>query len=235
MDNKQLPKHIAIIMDGNGRWARKHNLPRTAGHRKGITRIREIVRAAREMGIKFLTLFAFSHENWDRPKREISMLMRALDIFLRRELKDIEKNNIRLIIIGRQQPIPEYLQKRITNAQERTKDNKGLTLVVAFNYGSRQEIIDAVRRFTVSVINKKNKLEDLDENLFSKFLYTADIPDPDLLIRTSGEIRISNFLLWQLSYSELYFLNKYWPDFDKNDLYKAVLSYQKRERRFGSI
>ena len=235
MDNKQLPKHIAIIMDGNGRWARKHNLPRTAGHRKGITRIREIVRAASEMGIKFLTLFAFSHENWNRPKREISMLMRALDNFLRGELKDIEKNNIRLIIIGRKHPIPEYLQKRIAHAEKRTKDNTGITVMVALNYGSRQEIIDAVRGFTLSVINNKNKLEDLDESLFAKFLYTAGIPDPDLLIRTSGEIRISNFLLWQLSYSELYFVNKHWPDFDKSDLYKAVLSYQKRERRFGGI
>jgi undecaprenyl diphosphate synthase len=235
MDNKQVPKHIAVIMDGNGRWAREHNLPRVAGHAKGITRIREIVRAASEMGVKFLTLFAFSHENWNRPKKEISMLMRALDNFLRLELKEIEKNNIRLIIIGRQHPIPEYLKKRIANAEERTKGNKGFTLIVAFNYGSRQEIIDAIKKFTDSVINKKNKLEDLDESLFAKFLYTADIPDPDLLIRTSGEIRISNFLLWQLSYSELYFLNKYWPDFDKNDLYKAVLDYQKRERRFGNI
>jgi undecaprenyl diphosphate synthase len=199
MDNKQLPKHIAIIMDGNGRWAREHNLPRVAGHAKGITRVREIVRAASEMGVKFLTLFAFSHENWNRPKKEISMLMRALDNFLRLELKEIEKNNIRLIIIGRQHPIPEYLQKRIANAQERTKDNKGFTLIVAFNYGSRQEIIDAIKKFT------------------------------------SGEIRISNFLLWQLSYSELYFLNKYWPDFDRNDLYEAVLDYQKRGRRFGGL
>ena len=163
------------------------------------------------------------------------MLMRALDRFLSHELKEIDRNDIRLKIIGRKDPIPQYLQRRIAHAQEYTKDNQGLTLIVALNYGSRQEIVDAVKKVTDAVLKKEIRLDDLDEGSFGNFLYTAGIPDPDLLIRTSGEIRISNFLLWQLSYSELYFLDKYWPDFSKDDLSEAILDYQKRNRRFGQI
>lgn len=235
MDREIIPQHIAIIMDGNGRWAKERNLPRSAGHRMGISRIKQIVRQASKIGIRYLSLFAFSNENWKRPKREISMLMRALDRFLSHELKEIDRNDIRLKIIGRKDPIPQYLQRRIAHAQEYTKDNQGLTLIVALNYGSRQEIVDAVKKVTDAVLKKEIRLDDLDEGSFGNFLYTAGIPDPDLLIRTSGEIRISNFLLWQLSYSELYFLDKYWPDFSKDDLSEAILDYQKRNRRFGQI
>ena len=235
MDREIIPQHIAIIMDGNGRWAKERNLPRSAGHRMGISRIKQIVRQASKIGIRYLSLFAFSNENWKRPKREISMLMRALDRFLSHELNEIDRNDIRLKIIGRKDPIPQYLQRRIAHAQEYTKDNQGLTLIVALNYGSRQEIVDAVKKVTDAVLKKEIRLDDLDEGSFGNFLYTAGIPDPDLLIRTSGEIRISNFLLWQLSYSELYFLDKYWPDFSKDDLSEAILDYQKRNRRFGQI
>lgn len=235
IDKENIPKHVAIIMDGNGRWASRRGLPRTAGHSRGISRIKEIVKAAREIGIKYLTLFAFSNENWNRPKREVDMLMRSLDNFLSKELQELDKNNIRLIIIGRSHPIPEYLQQRIRYVQDHTKDNTGLTLIIALNYGARQEILDATRKLTISVIQGRQDLDGLNETVFSKFLYTADLPDPDLLIRTSGELRISNFLLWQISYAELHFLNKYWPDFNKQDLKSAISEYQKRERRFGQV
>lgn len=234
-EETSLPQHIAIIMDGNGRWAKQRGLPRNAGHRKGISRIKEIIKAARELGIKYLTLFAFSHENWDRPQREVDMLMRALDNFLKKELANLNKDNIRLRVIGRDSPIPLYLQERIKSAQEDTRDNSGLTLIIALNYGARQEIVDAVRRYAAAVARQEESLELLDETRFSQFLYTAKIPDPDLLIRTSGELRISNFLLWQLSYSELYFLDKFWPDFSRQDLVEAIDVYQRRERRFGRI
>jgi undecaprenyl diphosphate synthase len=234
-DRNNIPAHIAIIMDGNGRWAKERNLPRTAGHHKGISRIKEIVKAARELKIRYLTLFAFSTENWQRPKSEVSMLMRALDNFLKNELEEMDSNNIRLLVIGRDKPIPDYLRKRIKYAQEYTQDNTGLTLIVALNYGARQEIVDAVKKFTLSVIQGNQNLDDLNEQNFPQFLYSASIPDPDLLIRTSGEFRISNFLLWQISYTELYFVDKYWPDFDKEDLQQAISKYQNRERRFGHI
>lgn len=222
-------------MDGNGRWAKARNLPRTAGHHQGISRIREVVKAASNMGIKYLTLFAFSTENWDRPKREVNMLMRYLDNFLTRELKDLDKNNIRLRIIGRAQPIPEFLLKKIKLAQEHTSGNTGMTLVIALNYGSRQEIVDAVKKFVLEFNEGRRDLQSFDEEMFSGFLYTSDIPDPDLLIRTSGEIRVSNFLLWQISYAELCFVDKHWPDFNERDLESAIEDYQKRERRFGRI
>jgi undecaprenyl diphosphate synthase len=236
MTNKNnIPKHIAIIMDGNGRWANEKHLPRTAGHRVGIDRVKEIVKAAGELGVSVLTLFAFSSENWTRPKREIDMLMRSLSNFLSSQIKDLIKNNIKLITIGRKEPIPEYLQNKIMEAQEKTKHNSGLTVVLALNYGSRQEIVDAVKKFSLAVVDGKENIDDLDVDRFSQYLYTAGLPDPDLLIRTSGEMRISNFLLWQLSYAELYFPKKYWPDFRKQDLNKAIRAYQKRERRFGGI
>jgi len=235
IDKNNIPRHVAIIMDGNGRWASQRGLPRTAGHNEGIKRVKEIVRAATEFGVEVITFFAFSTENWMRPKREISMLMRSLNYFLDREVKELNKHNVRLKIIGREGPIPETLIKKLRESELKTQDNKGITMVLALNYGSRQEIVDAAKKFSHDVLRRSLAIEDLDEEKFSKYLYASDLPDPDLLIRTSGEMRISNFLLWQLSYAELYFLKKYWPDFKKEDFYKAIEEYQKRERRFGGI
>lgn len=235
IDKNNIPKHIAIIMDGNGRWAKDKGLPRTAGHREGVKRVKEIVKAAAEFGVKALTLFAFSSENWTRPRSEINMLMRYLDNFLVREVRQMHKNNIRFMVIGKSEPLPARIQKRIKDAQAMTKDNTGLKVVLALNYGSRQEIIDAVKKFASLVYNEGANIQDLEVENFSQYLYTKDLPDLDLLIRTSGEMRISNFLLWQVSYSELYFPKKLWPDFGKEDLEIAIAEYQKRERRFGKI
>jgi len=222
-------------MDGNGRWAKDKGLPRTAGHREGIKRIKEIIKTASQLGIKVVTLFAFSTENWSRPRREIDMLFRSLNNFLAREINSLHKNNIRFIVIGKDDPLPNYIQSKLKEVQDKTKDNTGLILTLALNYGSRQEIVDAVKKFAHSVKEGKSDPEDLDVNKFSGYFYTAGLPDPDLLIRTSGEMRLSNFLLWQLAYTELYFPKKYWPDFKGRDLEKAIKVYQNRERRFGGI
>ena len=231
----KVPQHVAIIMDGNGRWAKSRGLPRTLGHRKGIQRVKEVIRSAGELGIKVITLFAFSTENWSRPPAEISVLMRFLDAFLEKEVRELVKNNVKLVVIGKNEPLPEGILKKLKSAQERTAGNTGLTVCLALNYGSRQEIIDAAVRFAQRVAKGDIQAEALDSSLFSEFLYTAGIPDPDLLIRTSGEMRISNFLLWQLSYAELYFPKKYWPDFGREDLVAAIRAYQGRKRRFGGI
>ena len=222
-------------MDGNGRWARQRALPRSAGHKQGIERVKEIVNACADLGVQVVTFFAFSTENWSRPKKEVDMLIRYLNNFLAREIKKLDKKNIRFISIGRDDPIPEYLQKKIREAKEQTKDNTGLTVVLALNYGARQEIVDAVKKFTDAFLRREADINDLDVDTFSKYLYTAGIPDPDLLIRPSGEKRISNFLLWQLSYAELYFPKKFWPDFNRSELEVAIEEYQKRGRRFGGI
>ena len=235
LDKNNIPKHVAIIMDGNGRWAKERGLARSAGHHAGINRVKEVIKAASELGIKVVTLFAFSTENWSRPEKEVSLLMHALNNFLDRQINELDKNNIKLMVIGQEKPIPQYLLAKIKKAKERTQGNTGLLFVLALNYGSRQEIVDAVKKFTNAVIKDKANLEDLDMENFSNYLYTAGLPDPDLLIRTSGQMRISNFLLWQLSYTELYFPRKYWPDFGKEDLEKAIDIYQRRERRFGKI
>ncbi len=235
MTQNNIPKHVAIIMDGNGRWAQKRGLPRVVGHRQGINQVREIIKAADELGVKTLTIFAFSAENWQRPKREVDMLMHAFNNFLDRESADLDKNNISFRVIGRGAPLPQQLLEKISETENRTKDNSGLTLVLALNYGSRQEIVDALKKITASVINGETKPEDLNSENFGNYLYTAGLPDPDLLIRTGAEMRISNFLLWQISYAELYFCDKYWPDFGKEDFKKAIQEYQKRERRFGRI
>lgn len=235
LDRNNIPKHIAIIMDGNGRWAKEKNLPRNVGHRQGIERIKEIVEAAQDMGIKVLTFFAFSTENWNRPKKEVDALMRYLNNFLDREISKLNKKNVRFIAIGQEEPIPKYLQKKIREAEVKTKNNSGLVVVLALNYGARQEIIEAVKKFLDSVQRGKEKIENLNIEKFNQYLYTTGLPDPDLLIRTSGELRISNFLLWQISYAELYFPKKYWPDFSRDDLREAIQEYQRRERRFGNI
>lgn len=222
-------------MDGNGRWAKEKGLPRTAGHRAGIERIKEIVNAASELGIKVITFFAFSTENWLRPKKEVDMLMRALNNFLEREIKELDKNNIRFKVIGGGGPMPNYLQAKIKEAENKTKGNTGLTVILALNYGARQEIVEAAKKFAGAVSKGEASIESLGVDEFSRYFYTAGLPDPDMLIRTSGEMRISNFLLWQISYAELYFPKIYWPDFRKQELEEAIEVYQTRERRFGGL
>ncbi len=234
-DNLKVPRHVAFIMDGNGRWAKAKGLGRTAGHREGIERVREIIRGASGLGIEVVTFFAFSTENWSRPRSEVSILMRFLDRFLSQEIKVLHKNNMRFTVIGRGNPIPKYLQTKIKQSQEKTKNNTGLRVVLALNYGGRQEIVDAAKKFAQAVLEKKAEINSLEAEEFSRYFYQADIPDPDLLVRTSSEMRISNFLLWQLSYTEFYFSPKYWPDFGIAELKEAVREYQKRSRRFGGL
>lgn len=235
MENKIIPRHIAVIMDGNGRWAKEKNLPRTAGHLEGIKRVKEIVRQAATLRVKVLTLFAFSNENWDRPKKEVDMLMRSLCKFLDKEIKELDRNNVCFKVIGRDDPLPEYVRAKLREAKCHTSDNSGLVLVLALNYGARQEIVDAARNLARQAIEGRVNIESFKDDDFRDYLYTAGLPDPDLLIRTSGEMRISNFLLWQISYAELYFTQKYWPDFKKDDLELAIEEFNRRERRFGKV
>jgi undecaprenyl diphosphate synthase len=235
IDISNIPKHVAIIMDGNGRWARERNLPRIFGHREGIKRVKEIVKVASGLGVKVVTFFAFSSENWSRPKKEIEALMRFLNNFLDKEIRELDKNNIRFLVIGKEDHLPQAIVSKIKQAQNQTEDNSGMTMALALNYGSRQEIIEAVKKACKAAKNGELNLEELSEEDFSRYLYTCGLPDPDLFIRTSGEMRISNFLLWQLSYAELYFAKKYWPDFKEDDFKRAIAEYQKRERRFGGI
>lgn len=235
MSIQNIPRHIAIIMDGNGRWAQEKGLPRIAGHREGIQRVKELIQAAADAGVQVLTLFAFSTENWQRPKAEVAMLMRSLDSFLARNAGLLMKNNIALNVIGRREPIDQKILARIDDVVARTRNNTRLTLCLALNYGSRQELVDAVKAIAGRVADKSIAPEIIDENTITQSLYTAGLPDPDLLIRTSGEQRISNFLLWQLSYAELYFTKKYWPDFKSDDLLRAIKQFQKRDRRFGKV
>ncbi|MCX5705287.1 MAG: isoprenyl transferase [Candidatus Omnitrophica bacterium] len=235
IDKNNLPKHVAIIMDGNGRWAKEKGLGRIAGHLEGIERVRDTVNTAAELGIKALTFFAFSTENWSRPKSEVSMLMRYLNNFLDREVKKLHKNNIRFRVIGRAAPLPKQVLNKISKSEELTRNNTGLIMILALNYGSRQEIADAAKRIAVDVLKGRVDTSEINEDLFSGYLYTAGIPDPDLLIRTSGEMRISNFLLWQLSYAEFYFPKVYWPDFKRPYFEEAIKEYQLRERRFGGV
>jgi len=232
---ERIPSHVAIIMDGNGRWAKERGLPRIAGHRAGAEAVRRVVRAAGEFGIKVLTLYAFSTENWKRPRAEVEALMNLLRTYLRRELDELNRNNVRLQSIGRTEELPRMVQEELARAEEATKDNTGLILNLALNYGGRVEILDAVRALVKDATEGKVKVEDIDEELFGSYLYTRGLPDPDLLIRTSGEMRVSNFLLWQISYAELYFTPVYWPDFTREHLLEAILDYAKRERRFGTI
>jgi undecaprenyl diphosphate synthase len=235
MQDSKIPQHVAFIMDGNGRWAKERGLGRTAGHREGVKRVKEIIRSAFDLGIKVVTFFAFSTENWSRPKSEVTVLMRYLDNFLGQEIKQLHKNNVRFTVIGRANPIPKYLQAKIKQAQEMTKGNTGLRVILALNYGGRQEIVDAAKKFARDVLKEKLDPGSLNVQEFARYFYTADIVDPDLLIRTSNEMRVSNFLLWQLSYSEFYFSHKCWPDFTIDELKDAIREYQKRERRFGGL
>jgi undecaprenyl diphosphate synthase len=239
MDNKEqlikekLPRHVAIIMDGNGRWAKRRALARIRGHQKGMEAVKEVVKSCRELGIQALTLYAFSQENWKRPKTEIKGLMRLLKTFIRSELAALKKNNIQVKSIGHLERLPEDVQTVVQDAIAVTKDNSGMVLNVALSYGGRDEILRAVARIVKKARSNNLSPAEINEEMFSRELYTAGQPDPDLLIRTSGEMRISNFLLWQLAYTELYVTEVLWPDFKKQDLYKALIDYQNRQRRFG--
>lgn len=229
----EIPTHIAIIMDGNGRWAKRRGLPRVAGHREGVKSVRDVVEACAQLGVKYLTLFAFSTENWRRPRQEVDTLMKLLIRTLRTETENLHKNDIKLMAIGDIESLPVEVQKELKEAIEKTKNNKRMILNLALSYSGRWEIIEAVRDIARDVKDGKIKVEDINDKLFSRYLRTAGIPDPDLLIRTSGEYRISNFLLWQIAYTELYICDCLWPDFRRKHLYEAIRDYQKRERRFG--
>ncbi|MCK4577418.1 MAG: isoprenyl transferase [Candidatus Marinimicrobia bacterium] len=230
-----LPGHIAIIMDGNGRWARKQGLPRVAGHKAGVVSVREITRAAGELGIAILTLYTFSSENWKRPRAEVDALMRLLVSTIRAEVEDLLSNNVRLTAIGRLEELPTVAQREFEAAMEATAGNSGLNLNLALSYGGRQEILDGVRQLARDVQAGKLAPDDISREVFSACLYTADLPDPDLIIRTGGEARLSNFLIWQSAYSELVITDAMWPEFRRRELYNAIEVYQQRERRFGKI
>ena len=235
IDKESLPKHVAIIMDGNGRWAKQRGNKRIFGHKGGVQAVRSVVEAAGEIGIKYLTLYAFSTENWKRPKMEVNALMSLFISAVKNETENLMKNNVRMKAIGNLTNLPAKVQKNLFEIIEGTKNNTGLTLILALSYSSRQEIKDTIIKISNNVINNKISVEDINEELVSKYLQTSEIPDPELLIRTSGEYRISNFLLWQISYSELYFTDVLWPDFTKEHFFEAICNYQHRERRFGKI
>ena len=230
---ERLPKHIAIIMDGNGRWAKQRGNARIFGHKNAMKAVREVCEGCAELGVGYLTLYAFSTENWNRPKMEVMGLMDLLVTAINTETDTLIKNNIRLNAIGRLTDLPEKVRTNLLEAIDRTKANTGLTLTLALSYSSKVELVDAIRKIAQDVESGTIAADNIDDSVVSQNLYTAGMPDPDLLIRTSGEYRISNFMLWQLAYSELYFTPTFWPDFDKEELYKAIVDYQQRERRFG--
>jgi len=233
INKDNLPKHLAIIMDGNGRWAKQKGLIRALGHESGTKSVRTTVEACARLGIENLTLYAFSTENWNRPKFEVDTLMKLLINSLKKELKTLQDNNIRLNTIGNISMLPKTAQKKLQEVIENTKDNSRMVLTLALSYGSREEILNAVKNISEKVKNNIISIDTIDESIINEHLYTHDIPDVDLLIRTSGEHRISNFLLWQIAYAELYFTDVLWPDFKEEDLFEAIINYQKRERRFG--
>ncbi|OGX61004.1 MAG: isoprenyl transferase [Paenibacillus sp. RIFOXYA1_FULL_44_5] len=235
LNSDNIPKHIAIIMDGNGRWAKERNLPRAAGHHSGMKNVKKIAIAANDMGVKILTLYAFSTENWKRPKEEVDYLMKLPSEFFPLEIDDLMQNNVRIQMMGWEQALPEHTRRTVEEAVNRTRGNTGLILNFALNYGSRYEMINGIKHLAQDVENGKINVEQINEALFSQYLFTKDMPDPDLIIRTSGEFRISNFMLWQMAYSELYFTECYWPGFSVNHLEEAISDYQKRSRRYGGI
>ncbi|MBR9846710.1 MAG: isoprenyl transferase [Algicola sp.] len=229
----RLPKHVAIIMDGNGRWAKQKGMLRVIGHENGTKSVREIVEASAEIGIKHLTLYAFSTENWKRPKLEVQTLMKLLVKSLKKEIKTLQDNNIKLSAIGNLEDLPKKAHTELLEVINKTKSNTHMTLTLALSYGSREEMVNTIKKIAMNVKNNIISVESIDESIINKHLYTQNLPDVDLLIRTSGEHRISNFLLWQIAYAELYFTDILWPDFTKQDLYEALINYQNRERRFG--
>lgn len=233
IDRSRLPEHVAVIMDGNGRWAKQRNLDRSMGHVEGVNTVRRITETASELGVKYLTLYTFSTENWNRPKEEVDALMNLIVVAIERETPDLIKNNVRLTMVGDIDRMPEFAATRLRKCMDDTSHCTGLTLILALSYSSRWEIIEACKSIASQVKSGEIAVDDITDELFSKNLATKDIPDPDLLIRTAGDYRISNYLLWQIAYSELYFTQVYWPDFSKEDFYAAVIDYQSRERRFG--
>lgn len=230
-----LPRHIAIIMDGNGRWAKKRGLPRVAGHSEGVKSVRDVVEACAQLGIEYLTLFAFSTENWKRPKDEVSTLMKLLLKTLQAETDELHKNNIRLGVIGNVESLPESVQNQLKEAIKKTEKNKRLNLILALSYSGRWDILQATHKIADDILHKKLEKSEINDETFKKYLSTAEYPEPDLLIRTSGEMRISNFLLWEIAYTELYVTQTLWPDFRRKELYRAIEDYQKRERKFGLV
>lgn len=235
IDLENVPNHIAIIMDGNGRWAKKRFLPRTAGHKAGVETIREVVKECSRLNIKYITLYAFSTENWKRPKVEIDTLMNLLVTYLKNEIRELHKNNVKITTIGDISKLPDMCIKELDRARELTKDNTGVTLNLALNYGSRFDITNAVLNIVKDCKSDKINIDSINEDTIKKYLSTKSTPDPDLLIRTSGEQRLSNFLLWELAYSEFYFTDVHWPDFNRQELQKAIYVYQNRDRRFGGL
>ncbi len=233
--SEKIPQHVAIIMDGNGRWAKARGMSRTQGHLEGVKRVEEIIRAAKDSGVKFLTIYAFSTENWSRPEDEVSMIMKTFIMVLGQKARNLRDNGVRINFIGRRQGIPTAVLKAIDDAALTTAQATAMTLNIAFNYGARAEIIDAVKSICTQVVEGKIKIDGIDEKTISSSLYTKGQPDPDLLIRTSGEERISNFLLWQLSYAEFYFTDKCWPEFNKEEFLKALAIYAQRDRRWGKV
>lgn len=234
-EKRSVPKHVAIIMDGNGRWAKKRGLPRTLGHRRGADSVRESVRAAAELGVEYLTLFGFSTENWKRPEDEVGELVRLLRVYLRSETAELHKNNVVIRVIGNRDSFGKEIVKLIDNAENLTKDNEGLNLTIALDYGGRKDILEATREIARQVADGTLDPDDLTEDQFGRFLSTKDMPPPDILIRTGGEQRVSNFLLWQCAYAELIFIDKFWPDFDKKMFEQAISEYGRRDRRFGAL
>jgi len=232
---EQLPKHIAVIMDGNGRWAKKQGAARVFGHKNAIKAVRDVTEGCAEIGVKYLTLYAFSTENWSRPKFEVNALMQLLVSTIRSEIKTLMDNEVKLETIGDKKSLPLKCQEELREAKEITRENKRMTLILALSYSGRWDIVSAARQMASDVKDGKTNLDQIDEDIFANYLNTSGVPDPELLIRTSGEQRISNFLLWQMAYTEFYMTDVLWPDFRKDDLYEAIVSYQKRERRFGKI
>ncbi len=233
IDSGRVPKHLAIIMDGNGRWAQERGKSRSAGHQEGINSVRDIVKASSQIGIKYLTLYAFSAENWKRPLTEVNVLMKLLETYLRSELDELHTNNVRMLAVGKMSSLPKVVQQLLRYAIDKTKDNTGLTLTLALSYSGRWDIVRSVQMIALDVRRGKLSPEDINEELFSSYLQTNSIPEPDLLIRTSGEMRLSNFLLWEMAYGEMYITDMYWPEFRRDGLYQALNDYMKRERRFG--
>jgi undecaprenyl diphosphate synthase len=233
LDKSRLPRHVAIIMDGNGRWAKKQGAMRMFGHKQGVQTVRDVTEAATELGLKYLTLYVFSTENWNRPKTEVSALMTLLVSTIAKETKTLIENNIKLKTIGNLENLPSQVRKELEECVAKTLNNTGLTLILALSYSARWEIIEAVKKIATEVKNNSLSISLINDNIFENYLTTVNIPDPELLIRTSGELRISNFLLWQIAYSELYFSEVLWPDFSKEHFYEALLDFQQRERRFG--
>ncbi|WP_238882579.1 isoprenyl transferase [Clostridium sp. YIM B02551] len=235
LDYDKIPKHIAIIMDGNGRWAKQKGLPRSFGHKAGTETVRKVIKECNRLGVKYLTLYAFSTENWKRPKDEVNVLMNILVEYLRKEFNELNENNVVINHIGDITGLPLECQKELISAYERTKNNTGVTMNLAINYGGRTEIVDATKKIIEEIENGILTINNLNEKMFSSYLYTKNMPDPDLIIRPSGEQRLSNFLLWQCAYSEFWYSNINWPDFNEDDLRKAIFDYQNRDRRYGGI